>query len=177
MAVTKPGYMLEHPSIRRYSPIESTRCSRWVVTIRSVRTISRKPKPQNDLRSVEDRRPIASSERDGARHRHLKPAVGRVRNEAEMDCGRPCLPGNRNDRKIVPDTKHRSPDGTYGWRPAGILRDCTPGPAREAGMIQSDPHGDMGSPTEMIGPVPPHNEFHVECEVTRMPKVAKFLVG
>jgi len=44
-------------------------------------------------------------------------------------------------------------------------------------MIQSDPHGDMGSPAEMTGPVPPRNEFHVECEVTIMPKVAKFLVG
>ena len=62
-------------------------------------------------------------------------------------------------------------------RSVGILRDCTPGAAREAAMIQSDPHGDMGSPAEMIGPVPPHNEFHVECEVTIMPKVAKFLVG
>ena len=59
----------------------------------------------------------------------------------------------------------------------GILRDCTPGAAREAAMIQSDPHGDMGSPAEMTGPVPPRNEFHVECEVTIMPKVAKFLVG
>ena len=62
-------------------------------------------------------------------------------------------------------------------RSVGILRDCTPGAAREAAMIQSDPHGDMGSPAEMTGPVPPHNEFHVECEVTIMPKVAKFLVG
>ena len=62
-------------------------------------------------------------------------------------------------------------------RSVGILRDCTPGAAREVAMIQSDPHGDMGSPAEMTGPVPPHNEFHVECEVTIMPKVAKFLVG
>ena len=62
-------------------------------------------------------------------------------------------------------------------RSVGILRDCTPGAAREAAMIQSDPHGDMRSPAEMTGPVPPRNEFHVECEVTIMPKVAKFLVG
>ena len=62
-------------------------------------------------------------------------------------------------------------------RSVGILRDCTPGVAREAAMIQSDPHGDMGSPAEMTGPVPPRTEFHVECEVTIMPKVAKFLVG
>ncbi len=33
---------------------------------------------------------------------------------------------------------------------AGILRDCTPGPSvRKEGMIQSDPHGDMGSQAEM----------------------------
>jgi len=44
-------------------------------------------------------------------------------------------------------------------------------------MIQSDPHGDMGSPAEMTGPVSSRIEFHVKCEVTIMPKVAKFLVG
>ncbi len=29
----------------------------------------------------------------------------------------------------------------------------------------------------MTGPVASRTEFHVECEVTIMPKVAKFLVG
>jgi len=62
-------------------------------------------------------------------------------------------------------------------RSVGILRDCTPGAAREVAMIQSDPHGDMGSPAEMTGPVSSRNEFHVKCVVTIMPKVAKFLVG
>jgi hypothetical protein len=34
--------------------------------------------------------------------------------------------------------------------PPGILRDCTPGPRRDVGvMIQSDPHGDMGNQAEM----------------------------
>jgi hypothetical protein len=46
LAVVKPGYMLEHPSIRRYSFTLShplRRVSTWAVKIRPVRTISRKP--------------------------------------------------------------------------------------------------------------------------------------
>ena len=34
----------------------------------------------------------------------------------------------------------------------GILRDCTPGASRSDVKIQSEPHGDMGSWTEMIQP-------------------------
>ena len=46
MAVTKPGYMLEHPSIQRYEFVSQTcdMCVTWIVKIRLVRTISRKPK-------------------------------------------------------------------------------------------------------------------------------------
>jgi hypothetical protein len=46
MAVTKPGYMLEHPSIRRYSLMENP----LVVKIRPVRKISRKLHMQDPQR-------------------------------------------------------------------------------------------------------------------------------
>jgi len=45
LAVAKPGHMLEHPRIRRYSWSFVT-----AVTIRSVRTISRKPPKGGILR-------------------------------------------------------------------------------------------------------------------------------
>ena len=132
MAVTKPGYMLEHPSIRRYSSIDDTSCRRRVVTIRSVRTISRKPKPSYDHRHVKDRPPSPR-----ATVRRTTPdsqAGGRERpTRSVTNDGNPCLPGNRNGRKTVPDTKAQVPGDIERWRPAGILRDCTPGPAMRSG--------------------------------------------
>ena len=46
-------------------------------------------------------------------------------------------------------------------------------------MIQSDPHGDMGSQAEMTWPTSRAAVPHIDIGdvVTRMPKVAKFLVG
>jgi hypothetical protein len=54
----------------------------------------------------------------------------------------------------------------------GILRDCTQGTA-SAVKIQSDPYGDIGSQTEMIWP----SISIRDSGVTKVPKVAKFLVG
>jgi len=49
--------------------------------------------------------------------------------------------------------RYKRSAGSIRFR-AGILRDCTPGPSvREEGMIQSDPHGDMGSSAEMTEPL------------------------
>ena len=95
MAVTKPGYMLEHPSIRRYSSAHQTHVSDALrVKIRSVRTISRKPKPtpSNWIRSGSPDRRI---ERTIQCIEHLAPQAGVRGNHCESGvvCGRPNLPG------------------------------------------------------------------------------------
>jgi LAGLIDADG endonuclease len=84
--------------------------------------------------------------------------------------------GIRSDRDagLLDECERQTAEAADRGNPPGILRDCTRGAADGSAVkIQSGPHGDMRSQTEMIWPP----ALSLKLGVTTTPKVAKFLVG
>ena len=148
MAVAKPGYMLEHPSIRRYSfgpkvEIPKDPNSENPIGADNQQETEATNQRLDPHRIVEDR-PVRALDVPTAGHSSRRSGRPRRRDGWR---GRPCLQAYVPIARSMPTRKHWSPDSTGRWCPAGILRDCTLGAAMSSGddtVRSSWRHGEPG---------------------------------